>query len=163
MKHYFLIISALLLFSISVNAAELKLDGFSFQFPGNWKVDNNENGSKSAIFDSNGKKKEFELTVLHPTTEEETIGFLENIQDYIGNIYQVNNSLKIVQNFSEYKTKSGAPFMYIVYSGKNSDEFFIGSSLGSTSGILMITFAGIGGHVDAVAEFKGIIETMSID
>lgn len=163
MKYKLFILPFLLLISFSIEASELTLEKFSFQLKGDWGVHSNENGSKSAIFKGSDRKKAFILSVFHPGSQEQALKFLVDIQDYITNLDQVNNSLKVEHEYSEYKTKSGAPFMYITYSDKNNKGFFIGSSLGSSAGILMITYEGSGGHKDAVEEFKEILESMKIE
>lgn len=163
MKYKLFILPFLLLISLSVAASELRMDKFSFQFPGNWTVHTNENGAKSAVYKGSDKNREFILTVFQPSNKEETVKFLVDIQDYITNLDQVNSHLKVVTKYTEYTTKYGAPFMYITYSVNSNKGFFIGASLGSSSGILMITYEGGGSYKDAEKEFKEILESMKIE
>lgn len=153
----------MLLISFSVDASELKRDKFSFQLAGKWEIKNKENATSVAAFKQGITTKEFMLTVMHPSNQEETVKYLQDIQDYITNLSQVYSNLKVVNEYTEYKTKYGAPFMYIAYSDSASKGFYIGASLGSSAGILMITFKGTGGYQEAVEEFKQILESMRLD
>lgn len=163
MKFKLFILSLVLLISFSVDAAELKLEKFSFQLPGNWSVKQKDNATSVALLAQDGKKKELAVTVMHPSSPEETVKFLQDIQDYITNLKEVYSHLKVETKYSEYKTKYGAPFMYITYSDEAGKGFYIGASLGSDVGILMITFKGQGNYSAAVKEFKQILESMKLD
>jgi len=151
------------LISFSANAAELKMDKFSFQLAGKWTIQNKENATSTAVSTEGGKKKEFILTVMHPSSQEETVKFLQDIQDYITNLHQVYSNLKTKTKYSEYKTEYGAPFMYVTYSDDAGKGFYIGGSLGSSAGILMIIFKGSGTHAEAEKEFKQIMESMKLE
>lgn len=162
MKYKLFILPFLLLISHVVDAAELRFENFSFNFAGNWEVHSTESGSTAAVYKGSDKKREFILTIMQPSNQEEAVKYLKDIQDYITNLDQVNSDYKVETKYTEYKTKYGAPFMYITYADNNTKGFFIGASLGSNAGILMITFEGSGSPKTGVEEFKEILESMSI-
>jgi len=163
MKYKIFIAPFLLLISFAIDASELKSDQFSFQLAGEWDLTTKDDGAKSAIYKGSDKKRAFMLSVYHPATQEETVKFLVDIQDYITNLNKVNSDLTVEKKYTEYKSKSGAPFMYITYSDKKHKGFFIGCSLGSSAGILLITFEGSGDYKEATKEFVTILDSMNIE
>jgi len=105
----------------------------------------------------------FILSVYRPAAQDEAVKFLIDIQDYITNLDKVNSDLKVEVPYSEYQSKGGAPFMYVTYADKKHNGFFIGASLGSSAGVLLITFEGNGNYQDAISEFKTIADSMKIE
>lgn len=71
-----------------------------------------------------------------------------------------DNRLKLDKTYSGYKTVRGAPFKYIAFSRAENQEFFIGASLGSNFGVILITYEGNRDLRGAIKELNSIVDSM---
>ena len=133
---------------------------FSFNLPGKWEVTTEKNGALRAQKKTKGYLRVFILSVEYPRSTKEVSKFLLYLRNYLGNLEKDDKGLKKQTEFAQYVSKGGAPFTYVAYSDVTQKGFFVGATLGSNHGVILITYEGNTTYVRAVKELKSIMDTM---
>jgi len=156
-----IIVSVVVLLStFTVHAAEVASGKFSFHLNGEWSVTKDENGSITAVQQNKERTRAFILSVHKLSTSKEIIDALLYLRNYLDNLSNENNALVKEVDFTQYKTSAGAPFDYVAYTDKAQKGFFVGATLGSNSGVVLVTYEGSGNYKEGVSELKVILNNM---
>lgn len=151
-----------LLCPLTLHAAEVASGKFSFHLNGEWSITKDGNGSITAVQQNKETTRAFILSVHTLTSREEIIDALLYLRNYLDNLPNENSALVKESDFTQYKTSGGAPFDYIAYTDKAQNGFFIGATLGSNSGVVLVTYEGSGNYKNGVRELKVILNNMKI-
>ena len=148
------------LFSTGSYAAEISSSDFSFQLPGDWKISVDKNGTQTAQRIHTKEQRAFILSIPKPRDIEEGSQMLLAWQNIMEEQGQKDKRLKLDKTYGGYKTVRGAPFKYIAFSRAENQGFFIGASLGSNFGVILITYEGNRDLRGAIKELNSILDSM---
>ena len=162
MHKWIMVFVALLLFPAALHATEVASGRFSFNLNGDWSVTEEDYDAVTAVLQSNEINRAFILSVHKLASSEEIVNTLLYLRNYLGSLSEENGALVKEADFKQYKTESGAPFDYIVYTDEAQSGFFIGATLGSNSGVVLVTYEGSGSYQDGIDELKAILDNMKI-
>lgn len=152
---------AALLFPFAVHATDVASGKFSFDLKGEWHVTKDEkSGAITAVQQNKEKPRAFILSVHKLASTKQTIDALLYLRNYLNHLSNKNHALVKEADFTQYKTRGGAPFDYIAYTDKARKGFFIGAILGSNAGVVLVTYEGRGSYKNGTAELKSILDHM---
>lgn len=162
MQKQLILFLTLILSPLTLHATDISSGRFSFHLSGEWHVTEDENGSITAIHKQNEATRAFILSVHKLVSEKEIMDALIFLHNYLETLSTKNSSLKKETEFTQFLTTGSAPFDYIAYTDRAQNGFLIGATLGSNSGVVLITYEGDGKYTDGISELKTILNNMKV-
>ena len=158
LKHILLI----LLSSLALQATDVDTGKFLFHLNGEWSVFKNKDGAYIAEQHQEKSSRTFIVSVYEIDSSEKILETMVSLRSYLENLSQDDAMLKKETDFIPYETKNEAPFDYIAYTVKGQDGFFTSATLGSSFGVILITYEGNGNYKNGVKELKSILDKMKV-
>lgn len=156
MGKFLLLFVSLLLFT-GASATELVAGNFKFDLEGTWDISENS-GTTTAVEDKTNKA--FIISIYYPNSIGEGAKMLASMKSYLSNLETQNPGLREVHSMNRLAMEGIPPWELVSYEDSVSKGYFIGACLGSSAGLIMITFEGRSSVSEGVNQLKEILSSM---